>query len=102
MLPYHNHTGIRDKGNVMPPFRTVHARGAGPTALGILVPPGNRTVVVVRPRALAVDLVMLRPSTPGTSDAGFFEASRQAAGLEAQRLSQTLLQGAAGSTGVLA
>jgi hypothetical protein len=101
MLTYHNHRGIRDKGKVMPPFRTVHAGRAGPSALGILVPPGNRTVVVVRPRALPVDLVMVRPATNGASGASFFEAGRQAAGLEAQRLAQALVQGAAGSTGVV-
>jgi hypothetical protein len=69
----------------MPAFRIVHGGRAGPAALGILVPPGDRTVVVVRPRALNVDLVMVGPGGEG-----FFEASRQAAGLEAQGLSQAL------------
>ena len=69
----------------MPAFRIVHGGRAGPAALGILVPPGNRTVIVVRPRALNVDLVMIRPDTEG-----FYEASPQAAGLEAQRLGQAL------------
>lgn len=69
----------------MPAFRIVHGGRAGPAALGVLVPPGNRTVVVVRPRALNLDLVMVGPVGEG-----FFEASRQAAGLEAQSLSQAL------------
>ncbi len=69
----------------MPAFRIVHGGRAGPAALGILVPPGERTVVVVRPRALNVDLVMIRPGAEG-----FFEATWQAAGLEAQSLAQAL------------
>ncbi len=69
----------------MPAFRIVHGGRAGPAALGILVPPGHRTVIVVRPRSLNVDLVVARPGAEG-----FFEASPQAAGLEAQCLSQAL------------
>jgi hypothetical protein len=38
---------------------------AGPNALGILVPPGRRTVLIVRPRAVSHDLVMLRGSRDG-------------------------------------
>lgn len=38
-------------------LRRVFADRAGPTAVGILVPPGLRTVVVVRPRGLAWDLL---------------------------------------------
>jgi hypothetical protein len=41
----------------MPAFRRVEDCQAGPTALGILVPPGPRTVVILRPRALAWDLL---------------------------------------------
>src|SRR5205807_2178264 len=32
---------------VVPPFRRVESRQAGPTALGILVPPGPRTPVIL-------------------------------------------------------
>ncbi|MBI2803671.1 MAG: hypothetical protein HYX68_01645 [Planctomycetes bacterium] len=38
-------------------FQRVDPRGAGGNALGILVPPGARTLVVLRPRALAFDLL---------------------------------------------
>ena len=41
-------------------FRRVEAREAGPRALGLLVPPGRRTLVIVRPRALAWDLIPMR------------------------------------------
>lgn len=39
------------------PFRRVEARLASPAALGILVPPGSRTVVILRPRSLTWDLL---------------------------------------------
>jgi hypothetical protein len=87
------------KGEAMPAFRTVNGRQAGPSALGILVPPGSRTVVVVRPRSLAVDLVMIRHDPDGAAADGFFEASRQAAGLEAQKLAHALMSCAASGTG---
>jgi hypothetical protein len=44
----------------MPAFRRVEGAQAGPDALGVLVPPGRRTVVIVRPRGLAWDLLPLR------------------------------------------
>jgi len=45
----------------MAAFRRVFGDRAGPDALGILVPPGRRTVVVVRPRALPWDLLLIGP-----------------------------------------
>lgn len=39
------------------PFRRVEPERAGPSALGILVPPGQKTLVILRPRALAWDLL---------------------------------------------
>jgi hypothetical protein len=41
----------------MKPFRRVEDRRAGPQALGILVPPGQRTFVILRPRGLPWDLL---------------------------------------------
>jgi hypothetical protein len=38
-------------------FQRVDAQHAGPSALGILVPQGTKTLVIVRPRALAWDLL---------------------------------------------
>jgi hypothetical protein len=43
----------------MCPLRRVEDGRAGPAALGILVPPGRRTFLIVRPRSLALDLVLL-------------------------------------------
>jgi hypothetical protein len=39
--------------------RRVFGQQAGPTAIGILVPPGPRTVVVLRPRSLPWDLLLI-------------------------------------------
>lgn len=44
----------------MSPLRRVLGDRAGPAAVGILVPPGPRTVVILRPRALAWDLLLAR------------------------------------------
>jgi hypothetical protein len=44
----------------MSAFRRVEGDRAGPAALGILVPPARRTVLILRPRALAWDLLLLR------------------------------------------
>jgi len=41
-------------------FRRVEDNRAGPRALGILVPPGQRTFVILRPRALEWDLLPIR------------------------------------------
>jgi hypothetical protein len=43
-------------------FRRVEGKEAGPAALGVLAPPGRRTHLILRPRALPWDLVLLRPA----------------------------------------
>lgn len=46
-------------------FVRVEADLAGPSALGLLVPPGRRTFVVIRPRSLSLDLLLCRsPDDP--------------------------------------
>jgi hypothetical protein len=47
---------------LMPAFVERKAAEAGPRALGILVPPGKRTLVILRPRVLEWDLVLERPA----------------------------------------
>jgi len=44
----------------MPAFRRVDAQRAGASALGILVPPGANTLVILRPRGLDWDLLPAR------------------------------------------
>src|SRR5262245_2529304 len=80
----------------MPPFRRVEDRQAGPTALGFLVPPGPRTFVILRPRALEWDLLPLRPG--GGEGAGFCEFGRDEAAGVARRV-QRALEEAAGAGG---
>jgi hypothetical protein len=70
------------------PLRRVADDRAGPTALGILVPPGSQTFLVLRPRGLPWDLVLLR------SDGGpFAEMSRAEAQASAQCLFAALEDG---------
>ena len=78
----------------MPPFRRVEDRRAGPTALGILVPPGLRTFVILRPRALEWDLLPLRPNDGGGAAAGFCEFGRDEAAGVARRVQCALEQAA--------
>ena len=58
----------------MCPLRRVEADAAGPTALGVLVPPGRRTFLILRPRGLAWDLVLLNPAEPAFLDLSTEEA----------------------------
>ena len=44
----------------MPPFRRVDPERAGADALGILVPPGEKSFVILRPRGLPWDLLPAR------------------------------------------
>jgi hypothetical protein len=75
----------------MQPFRRVEAHKAGPTALGILVPPGQRTLVILRPRALPWDLL------PGhweeaTGQFRFCDFSRDEAAGVARTIQRQLVQ----------
>jgi len=75
------------------PFRTVSGPEAGPGAVGVLVPPGRRTVVVVRPRSLSVDLLLVRRGPEGELLDAFHEAGRGEADLLAQNLGRSLSTG---------
>jgi hypothetical protein len=67
--------------------------------VGILVPPGNRTLIVLRPRALDIDLVLVRPGRDDGDRPGFMEMTRQQAGVDAQKLAQALVSWAGGGAG---
>ncbi|OAI42056.1 hypothetical protein AYO40_06795 [Planctomycetaceae bacterium SCGC AG-212-D15] len=73
-------------------FRRVEGNQAGPKALGILLPPGRRTLVVVRPRGLEWDLLPLNPNENGGPR--FWEAARIEAQDVAQRLYRALEESA--------
>jgi hypothetical protein len=48
----------------MSPFRHVEGDRAGSSALGVLVPPAKRTFLILRPRSLPFDLLLVaNPST---------------------------------------
>ncbi len=78
----------------MSSFRIVDARQAGPTAVGVLIPPGRRTVVVVRPRTLDLDLLLVYRGEDGEPTAAFHEAGRAEAAMLAENLQRHLLQSA--------
>src|SRR5438270_8072116 len=73
----------------MCPFRRVGGEQAGPTALGILVPPSRRTVLIVRPRTLAWDLVLAQAG-------GFREMNREEAEHVAHQVAAALEASAGG------
>jgi hypothetical protein len=79
----------------MCPLRRVEDHRAGPSALGILVPPGRRTFVIVRPRSLSWDLLLLRPDAV----CSFQDLARQEAGRLAHELFQALRHWSEGASG---
>jgi|GEM_PF-1963749 hypothetical protein len=79
----------------MCPLRRVEGHRAGPSALGILAPPGRRTFLILRPRTLAWDLLLLRPGSVNIfRDVPFTEAERLA-----HELLQALRQWSQGASG---
>jgi hypothetical protein len=74
----------------MAAFRRVEARQAGPGALGILVPPGERTLVIVRPRALTWDLLPARWQGDPRQAPRLCTFNREEAALTARHLLQDL------------
>ncbi|MFO0969464.1 MAG: hypothetical protein U0793_28230 [Gemmataceae bacterium] len=67
-------------------FRRVEAQRAGANALGILIPPGKRTVVIVRPGALDCDLLPARWSGDPSQAPVFCDFTRDEAPTVARRL----------------
>ena len=83
----------------MATFRRVDGAEAGPDALGILVPPGRRTLVILRPRALDYDLVPLQPPTDDGLAPDFAEIDHKEAPGVSQRLYRALEAASASKTG---
>jgi hypothetical protein len=75
---------------MMTRFRRVDGRDAGPSAVGILIPPGRRTVLIVRPRALAWDLLPLRSGLDLVATSPFHEVGHQEAPGLVQELQRSL------------
>jgi hypothetical protein len=78
-------------------FRRVEDAQAGPTALGILIPPSRRTFLILRPRSLGFDLVLLR--YPDAT--AFRELSHDEAAAAAHQLYRALEQWAFGGEGAI-
>jgi hypothetical protein len=74
----------------VPPFRRVDCNQAGPAALGILVPPGARTVVILRPRGVAWDLLPARWSGRADTPPVFCTFTRDEAAGVARRLQKAM------------
>ena len=71
-------------------FLRVEAEEAGPAALGILIPPARRTFLILRPRAMAVDLLLCR----GADDLTFQVLGHAEASAAAHALFRGLREGA--------
>jgi hypothetical protein len=74
----------------MSSFRRVDASVAGSSALGILVPPGRRTLVILRPRGLEWDLLPARWNGEPSSPPAFCTFDREEAALVARQAYQSL------------
>jgi hypothetical protein len=73
----------------MPAFRLVPAPEAGNDAVGILIPPGKRTVLILRPRSLEWDLVVVTLTRSGPTTM-FREFNREEAEAAADTLHSAL------------
>lgn len=78
----------------MPAFRRVDVQRAGATALGILVPPGVNTLVILRPRGLDWDLLPARWAGDAGTPPHFCQFGRDEAAQVARRLAQALEEAA--------
>jgi hypothetical protein len=83
----------------MPVFQQVDGDQAGPDALGILVPPGRRTLVILRPRALDWDLLPIALGKNGGPALVFWEVQHHEAPALAEKLYHALEEAAAQRTG---
>ena len=72
------------------PLSRVDPKHAGPQSLGILVPQGTKTLVIVRPRALPWYLLPARWDGDGTHPPQFCVFTRDEAAGAARRLVKTL------------
>lgn len=79
----------------MPAFRRVEPQHAGPHALGILVPPGARTLVILRPRSLGWDLLPARWTGDPAIAPTFCDFTRDSAAAVARHVLQALESAAA-------
>jgi hypothetical protein len=82
----------------MSAYRLVDAAQAGPHAVGILAPPGRRTVLILRPRSLEWDLLLVQGGKNGAA-IHFRELGREEADAAVEVLYSALLRWCQGGTG---
>lgn len=70
----------------MAQFRRIEDKFAGPQAVGILIPPGPRTMIILRPRALAWDILAIHDEDLQAECPTFRSFSRDEAALLARHL----------------
>jgi len=73
--------------------RRVFGNRAGPAAIGLLIPPGQPTVVILRPRSLPWDLLCIQPDVEAIR---FREFAREEAEAAAESLGTALEQSGPG------
>jgi hypothetical protein len=83
----------------MSPFLQVEASQASRSALGILMPPGARTLVILRPRSLDWDLVPVHPDDEPDQRTLFWEVNRDEGSGLVQELHRNLEDWAQGGLG---
>lgn len=85
----------------MSSFRRVQGSEASPNALGILIPPGHRTLVILRPRALDVDLVLTHSLADSPGVFRFREIASIEGNLMARQVHRALEEWARGGPGMV-
>jgi hypothetical protein len=82
-------------------LRRVEARQAGPAALGILLPPGPRTVLILRPRPVPWDLLLVRSGAGGEVGTPFLHLEPEEGQAMAEGVLRALQRWAAGGPGTV-
>jgi hypothetical protein len=85
----------------MSALRRVDAREAGPNAVGILIPPGNRTVLILRPRSVPWDLLLVRSGESGEAGTPFLHLEKEEAPAMAEGLCRALERWSCGGQGTI-
>jgi hypothetical protein len=80
-------------------LRRVEAQRAGSAALGILLPPGPRTVLILRPRPVSWDLLLVRAGADGETGTPFLHLEPEEGQAIAEGVLRALERWAAGQPG---
>ncbi|MGF1579268.1 MAG: hypothetical protein ACFCD0_07875 [Gemmataceae bacterium] len=74
----------------MPVFQRVDHKQAGPYALGILIPPGQRTILIIRPKSLQYDFLAIKPADVNADVPTFCNFDRDEAAELARKVKTSL------------